>query len=277
MTAPRMARNEIGRRTRQRLRLIAVRRMAAIFEDHDFSLRCALANALDLREGAVLVVGALYREYRACDRRQQCFDRPRAKARIEPDVVPAEESRVDVVVIAREFRPDVRRPVRLARVLDAVDREVLDDDVRRDRYHAGDAGAKRRGVDQRDRRAVAVTEEPWRIALAGDAEAIEELRQKLLRLTMHEIDVPALVGTAWRRSSVAGAREHEAAVAAGVAQPLRIVLPHRERAQSLVQENDERRIDALARKPAMLDAHPAPIERDVDELDVRCVRRHAHD
>src|SRR5690242_12771524 len=62
-----LARDEIGRRARQGLRLIAVRRMAAVVEDDGFRVRQALANACDLRERSVLVVAALDHEHGACD------------------------------------------------------------------------------------------------------------------------------------------------------------------------------------------------------------------
>ena len=103
------------------------------------------------------------------------------------------------------------------------------------------------GFSGSNRTAVAVTEEPWRIVLIGDADAIEERRQQRLRLDVHEIDAPALAGGTRRRSSVARAREYEAAITAGAAKLSRIVLPHRERAQSLVQEHEERRIVSLTR------------------------------
>src|SRR6185312_17009879 len=103
-------------------------------------------------------------------------------------------------------------------------------------------------------------------AFVLDAEAIEEPRQELLRLPVHEVDVPALASRARCRSSIAVARKDESAIPAGIAQPLRIVLPHSDRAQALVQEHDERRFGSFSRKPAILDAHRTSVERDVDEL-----------
>ena len=48
--------------------------------------------------------------------------------------------------------------------------------------------------------------------------AAKQRRQHLVRLAVHEVDAPALVGAARRRAAVAGAREHEAAQAVRVAE-----------------------------------------------------------
>ena len=90
-----------------------------------------------------------------------------------------------------------------------------------------------------------------------EADGFEEGRQHLVRLAVHEVDVPGLVGLARRRAAVAGAREHQAAEAAGLAQALGEVLPHRDRAEAFVQEDD-----AAARRCV-----PARCAR------IRCARR----
>jgi hypothetical protein len=69
-----MARDESGDGLRQCAGLVAMRRMSAVFEHHNFGVRRMRANALDLREGAVFVVGALQREYGASNERQQRLD-----------------------------------------------------------------------------------------------------------------------------------------------------------------------------------------------------------
>src|SRR5512139_2833162 len=73
--------------------LVAVRRMAAVGEFQQFGLRCTSGNTLDLLHRSVRVVVPLDGEQRAADGRQQVFDGPGGKCRVEPDVVPAPEGR----------------------------------------------------------------------------------------------------------------------------------------------------------------------------------------
>src|SRR5437764_1176747 len=71
-----------------------------------------------------------------------------------------------------------------------------------------DALRKSRGEEERDRAAVAVAVEPGRLV---HAERVEQRRQHLVRLAMHEVRLPALLGLARRRSAVARARIDETA------------------------------------------------------------------
>jgi len=59
-----------------------------------------------------------------------------------------------------------------------------------------------RGVEQGDGAAVAVAEEP---GLFVKADRSEERRQHFISLAMHEVDIPALVVVARRRTSICGA------------------------------------------------------------------------
>jgi hypothetical protein len=62
-----------------------------------------------------------------------------------------------------------------------------------------------RGVQQCDRAAVTVPEQPQRLARAVDVQRVEQRRQHLVRLAVHEIDVPVLLGVARRRTAIARA------------------------------------------------------------------------
>src|SRR6185312_8039622 len=107
MRARRVARDEIGDHARQRFGLIAMRRMTAVRKHDDFGLRRARADAGDLRKRTVFVVLALRREYGALQPAERVHDRKAAEARVEPYVVPAEERRIGIVVIAGEPRLEV--------------------------------------------------------------------------------------------------------------------------------------------------------------------------
>ena len=230
------------------------------------------AHAVDLLERAELVVQALDREHRAADALQPGFDVPGAESRVQPDVIPAPEGRVDVVVVARQTLRQVGAEEVLARGLDAGHRHRLDEQVRRHQHQPGDrrgvaCGVVRGlvcGMEQRDRGAVAVADQPGRF---GDAQCLEQRRQQLVGLTVHVVHAPALVVCARRGPAVAGARIHQAAAAGGIAQLAREVLPQRKRSQALVQEQQQRPAGALRRDPFVLDAHAAAAPVDVDPLD----------
>src|SRR5436305_1751689 len=84
----------------------------------------------------------------------------------------------------------------------------------------------RRGEEERDRAAVAVAVEPGRLV---HTERFEQRRQHLVRLAMHEVRLPALLGVARRRSAVARARIDETAHAERGAELRREITPHRTR------------------------------------------------
>jgi hypothetical protein len=65
------------------------------------------------------------------------FDRPGAEVGPQPDVVPAEEGRIGVVVVPGQALAQVGVGVGLARLGDAGHRQVLDQDVRRQHHRAG--------------------------------------------------------------------------------------------------------------------------------------------
>ena len=125
----------------EQLGLVAVRRVSA-FRDHE---QAGFRQSARDRRGSA----------RAC-RTRRPRPAPRAPGRdassisasmfqsrnagSQPDVVPAAEGRVGVGVVAREALAQVGGLVGRARRLDARDRDVLDEQVRRDRDHAGHVG-----------------------------------------------------------------------------------------------------------------------------------------
>ena len=210
-------------------------------------LRHAPRDRPDLLQRAVLVVLALHREHRAGDRLDVALDVPGAELGREPGVVPAAEGRVGVGVVLRQAGAQVRRLEGVAGELDAPDRDVLDEEMRRDRDHAGHG--KARGMEQGDRAAVAVPEQPRPL----DADRGEERGQHLVGLAVHEVGLPALVARLGRRVPVAVAREDEAGEAVREAELARELPPHRDRAQALVQEHDRRRFAARRADPLVFE------------------------
>src|SRR5450631_3274727 len=98
---------ELHRRAHHALGLVAVRRVPAVLELDESRLRYAPRDSMDLLHRAVFVVDALQREHRAADGLDVALDRPVAEGRIEPDVVPAPEGGIGIVVVARELRTQV--------------------------------------------------------------------------------------------------------------------------------------------------------------------------
>src|SRR6185369_5117767 len=254
---------------REDLGLVAIRRVSAFRNDEQAGFRQSPHDRGYLLERAVLVVLALHGEHRAGDRRDLALDVPAAKRRHQPDVVPAVERRVDVGVVAGEAIAQVARPVRGARLRDARHRDVLDEQMRRDGDDAGDVVAC--GVQQRDRAAVAVAEEPGSL----DAGRGEERGEDFVGLARHEVGLPVLVGRAWRRAAVAGAREDEAGEAVAFAKGARKVAPHRHRAEPFVEENDGRaRPVAWRADPRAFEAERSTAPVEVDESGAFCAPGH---
>src|SRR5260221_3400436 len=203
----------------------------------------AAHDGVDLGQRAVFVIGALDRQHRAAHAGQNALDVPGAKVRMKPDVVPAAEGAVDIGVIAREAPPQVGRVISRPRRRDAGGGRVLDEDVRRledDGVHRPTPAA---GMDERDRRAVAVADQD-RIL---EAKRRPQLRQRLERLGVHVVDA---VGRAERiGAAIAVARIDHGRASRRLRQLRREVAPQRHRAQPLMQKEQRRRaaaaVDAL--------------------------------
>ena len=225
--------------------LVAMRRVSAIRES-----RASGFSALDARWRRSAPACRTRRPRpapRAPGRRSFAISRldvPGAEVGREPDVVPAAKRRVGVGVMAREPRAQVGR----------LDRRRAPSRCSRPRSPRRTGAAR-----PRPRRAAG-----WRAACSSAIEppslwpksqgrsmptAREERGQHLVGLAVHEVGRPALVARLGGRAAVAVAREHEAGEAVRVAELAREVLPHRDRAQALVQEHDQRRGAARARRP----------------------------
>src|SRR5947207_12057830 len=98
-----------------------MRRVAAICEEERLDARGAdrrFHDAIELRARRVLVAVAENGENRAANAGEVRRDVPSAEGGIEPDVVPAVEGRVHVVVVAPELLAPARRLVQRARLAD---------------------------------------------------------------------------------------------------------------------------------------------------------------
>ncbi len=83
---------EIGNGMQNLLRLIPVRRMAALRQLQQFAGAADLPrDGIELRHGAVLVLLALDRQHRALDPRQILLDVPLADRRLQPGIGPEVE------------------------------------------------------------------------------------------------------------------------------------------------------------------------------------------
>src|SRR5205814_1921676 len=137
-----------------------------------------------LFNSAVLILETLDRQHRASDLREQRFYAPAREIRIQPDVIPAPERAFDIVVIARELLAQLGIEKSKAGLPDAVEPVAFDKDERSHRHDRRHRSMRARGMDERHRGALAVPEQN-RLA---HFERIEELRQRLERLDVHEID-----------------------------------------------------------------------------------------
>jgi hypothetical protein len=265
MEAPGFARQQLG--------LIAMRRVSAFGDHEQAGFRQSTRDGANLLERAVLVVLALRGEHRAGDGVDVALDVPAAERRVEPDVVPAAKRRIGVVVIAGEPGTQVGALVGHAGLLDARERELFDEEMRRHDHQPGDLVTGR--VEQGDGGAVAVPEQPRSL----DADGGEQRGQHLVGLTLHEVGLPALAVRPGRGAAVARAREDEAGKAVAGAEALGEVFPHRHRAEPFVQEDDRWRGRACRPDPAVLDAlrRTAPIDRRELRRRVACGLAHPPD
>jgi hypothetical protein len=143
-------------------------------------------------------------------------------------------------------------------VRDAGYGHFVEDDVRGFGDHALRALRKGRGEEKRDRAAVAVADQDWTVDAAG----VQDLGQVLLRLALQEIVRPRQARRI--RAAVAEALVDKAAAAGGTAERFREVSPLRDRAQTLVQEDEHGHSERLLADPDRAEAVPAGrYEKDV--------------
>ena len=202
-------------------------RVSAVFEFDELRVRHRDCDAVNLRHRAVCVHEALNGEQWTGDLRQQRFDIPGAKRRIQPDVAPSQKRRIDVVVVARKLSSQISSQVVFARPGNAGDGDVFnknmwccDDDAR---YGV----REQRRVYQRDGAAVAMTEQPRFVVCNVDADGGEKCRQYFTRLNVHEVHPPLFVMRPRRRFAVTRTGIDQPARADCRAKLRRKVTPHR--------------------------------------------------
>ena len=122
--------------------------------DHEPRHRPAHArlDAVELVEGAVRVVGALDEQRGRRDRLRVGLEAPGAEGGIQPDVAPAAEGGVGVVVVAGHARAQLALLELAARRADRLEVDVLDDDVRRHAAPGRSPRGGRRGRARSSRR-----------------------------------------------------------------------------------------------------------------------------
>jgi len=158
--------------------------MAASRQHQHFDLPRASLDGVDLLARPVLVVLALDDEDRHGNPRQKLLQVPLSELRIEPGPVPAPERGVDVLVVLREARAQVAALVRLSRLRDAPQPHLLGENVWSLEHKCARLPAAA-GMDDRDRGAIAVTDE-HRVV---DTCRFQEVRQQC-RLVVHVADGP---------------------------------------------------------------------------------------
>src|SRR5579885_454946 len=133
--------------------------MTAMGELEPAAARQRRGNAVELVQGAVLVLEALDEQHRCADREEERLDAPVAEVGIQPGLAPAPEDAVSVGVMAGKLLAKARRPVAARHRGDAFDRALLDMDMGRLEDEARDLPGMARGGDQSDGGAVAVAEQ----------------------------------------------------------------------------------------------------------------------
>ena len=195
-----------------------------------------LLRDLDLLHRAVLVVLALHDQDGHADIGEELGDIPFAEFGIEPGAVPALEGVVDVGMPARKPRPQIAGLIGFARLLDRGDAHVLGEEMWRHQHQAADAMIlMAAGIDRRDGRAVAVTDQKP----ALETDRIEQARQRLARLVVHIGERPRQLHR--RRLAVAGTRIGEHAATGRFLQAIGEITPQTDAAQTFMQHDDRRR------------------------------------
>src|SRR5271165_3735286 len=167
---------------RRRL-LIAMRRVPAVRQHQDLRVWNPRPNRFHLRRRTVLVFLALNAQHRTANGIEIRLDVPRAKARIEPNVVPSPERLVHMCMIAAELDTKVSRFVRDFCRRDAGDAEILYEHMRSFQHQRSCALRITAREDQRDRSAIAVTQQNR----LQDAELLQQVRQHHFALVMHKL------------------------------------------------------------------------------------------
>src|SRR5579859_1380446 len=167
-----------------RIGLIAMRGVAAIGQAKNLDRSARLAgDCFWLRHGPVLILETLNHENWTGDARQIFFDVPAPKIRMEPDLVPAPERLRGIAVMAGELFGEISGFKLYLGLGDALDTEVLDENMRSKQHQSAHAVMNPR-VDQCDRGAIAVANENWCLQV----ELGEEFGESFEGFVVHEGD-----------------------------------------------------------------------------------------
>src|SRR6185312_14441199 len=231
--------------------------MARAWQQRDLDRTIAfLLGNLDLFHGAVLVVLALHDQNGHADVSEELCDVPLAELRVEPGTVPTLERAVDVVVPAREPRPQIAGFIGFSRLGDCGDTGILGEEMRCNQHEAADpvilVAAR---VNRRDGGPVAVADqEP-----APEADGIEQLRQGLAGFVVHIRERARQADRA--RFSIARARIDEHAGTRRSRKFLGKIVPQTDTAQAFVQQHEGWHLVRLRPDEAVFDAMPVNIEK----------------
>lgn len=245
--------------------------MPALRQFKQRGARIATGDPAYLFETAVFVAFPLDGEDRAPDLRQFVFDVPGTEGGMQPAIIPAEEDAARIDVMAREALLEVGAGEGIARGANAGNRDVFDEDVRGHHDDAADSLRKACGVQQCDRAAVAMAEQPG----AFDTQRVEEGREGFPRLAMQVVGLQRFFLRARGGAAVAVAGKDQAGQVVGGAEALRKIAPHRNRTQAFVQEDHQRPVRRLRRAhPRVLKIYAACVPADADGLRLRGLATH---
>ena len=135
-----------------------------------------LSNPTDLLKSTIFIINALHGQHWTANCLNLIFNRPLAKRIVQPDIVPAPEGRVGIVVIPFQAIFKVCFKIGCARPLNVQNADVLDQNMRSQHDHRAGLLWISRRVKQRDRRTIAMPEQPGWIMLCIDIEHLQQRR-----------------------------------------------------------------------------------------------------
>ena len=159
-------------------------------------------------------------------------------------------------MVAPQALAQIGVQIRRASLLDLAHRHVFHQDVRRHHDEACQRCARAGGIQQGDGGAIAVAHQPQRLLRGIHLEGLQQGRQYLVCLTVHEVRRPGLTVGPGSGAAIAGARINEPPTPCSLTQLLRKIFPHCQRPQTLVQKHQQRgaRSGAFASDPLVFDA-----------------------
>lgn len=195
-------------------------------------------NGIDLGAGAVLIVAALKHQERRLDGGEQIFDVPGSEPGTGPGFRPGLEHCLALVtVISRKSRRQFSLGKRLPGLLDAIQTDLLDKNVSRERDHAFEQGWPFRAENEADAAAIGMTDEEE--GLARD-QGFDHPWQFLQGVGMQIVDGSTALKR--RRLAVAEPIIEQPWTAGALAQLIGKVLPLINGTQSFVKEEQPRTV-----------------------------------